>query len=511
MSIKKRGIAIFLFLLIVLIISKIDIVRAVNSLGRTTFAQMVPEDSGDNVLNMSYDEQTDSYKDSGVNENMEIRVYTNDTLLNLEGMYACLTYKVGDKFLVVSVSASGSGQCAELSAESNITINGFDYNYSEIKFYNHLNIDDLKGIYPASLVAVITENDSVEISDTFIKMNASTDGWFIGNDGGDPCFGIGTLWQVNESCSIESDADQKFDSYDIIKGPAEGHVNVTITQAYYPKNGDAQEITDMDKDYAIVGISYPNGTIIDSIITSVVNGSRSGPNPDNDSDDMVQLFHNTTSGLLHIIVNGIKTGEYNATPANTSLNITSLSILASQDDTKKIFEFVILNNGNYTANNISWSFKPGDGVEINTTTNIDSLAVGNRAFVYIEYNYTQRGDYSATASVTDGLSSYEKNITVHIPEVKVSSLTLLYNNSLQRIFGFTISNEISNTLMEVNWTFDTNDNNFISANQFFSLNTSEQAFIFIEYNYSSTGTYNVNATAINGSLKDSVNYTFTIT
>lgn len=139
------------------------------------------------------------------------------------------------------------------------------------------------------------------------------------------------------------------------------------------------------------------------------------------------------------------------------------------------------------------------------------LTPNKSSFVFVEYNYTQTGDFTPTASATSGSNQDSETLpTIDIPNIEASNLSLLYNDSTHRIFFFTISNMLSTPLTNVNWTFDTDDNNVISANQLFSLNASENALVFLEYNYSSAGTYNVNATAINGSLRDSTIYGFMI-
>lgn len=197
----------------------------------------------------------------------------------------------------------------------------------------------------------------------------------------------------------------------------------------------------------------------------------------------------------------------NATPSNLDVYGFSMYNVSS---THKIFQFMIKNiatNQNLTG--ISWSLNTGLGT-INSIYTYN-LTPNNFSFVFVEYNYTQTGDFTPIASATSGTNQDSETLpTIDIPDIEASNLTLLYNNSLNRIFTFTISNMLSSSLNSVNWTFKPGDGNTLSANQLFSLNSSENAFVFIQYNYSSTGTYTANATAINGSLRDSTYYTFTI-
>jgi len=82
---------------------------------------------------------------------------------------------------------------------------------------------------------------------------------------------------------------------------------------------------------------------------------------------------------------------------------------------------------------------------------------------------------------------------------------------MNRTFEFEIKNQLTVNLTGVSWQFDTKDNNLISSAENVNLAPDETMFVYFEYNFSSTGTYNVNATAINGSLIDSVNLSITIT
>ncbi|MEA2036035.1 MAG: hypothetical protein U9O94_00895 [Nanoarchaeota archaeon] len=201
---------------------------------------------------------------------------------------------------------------------------------------------------------------------------------------------------------------------------------------------------------------------------------------------------------------------YNFSYVPTKLEVYNFS-MTNLTSTYKIFEFMIKNvvdNENLTG--INWSLNTG--LETINSTYTFNLTPGDFSYVFVEYNYTQTGDFTPTASATDGTNQDSETLpTMDIPDIEASNLTLLYNDSTYRIFSFTITNMLTTQLTSVNWTFDTDDSNVISVNQLFSLNESKESFIFVEYNYSSAGTYNVNATAINGSLIDSTTYEFTIT
>jgi len=67
--------------------------------------------------------------------------------------------------------------------------------------------------------------------------------------------------------------------------------------------------------------------------------------------------------------------------------------------TLKIFEFVILNDGDTTVTDVEWWFDTNDSNRINSTSNT-SLSAGERAFVYIQYNFSDEGSYNVRANAT---------------------------------------------------------------------------------------------------------------
>jgi len=69
---------------------------------------------------------------------------------------------------------------------------------------------------------------------------------------------------------------------------------------------------------------------------------------------------------------------------------------------------------------------------------------------------------------------------------------------------------LQTNLTNVSWVFDTKNSNVINSTYPVTLQPSEEIFVYVQYNFTETGTFNVNATAINGSLSDSRNLTVII-
>ena len=192
----------------------------------------------------------------------------------------------------------------------------------------------------------------------------------------------------------------------------------------------------------------------------------------------------------------------------TNIDVNNLSVLY-EDSALKIFEFKIKNNANDTLTNINWSLNTG--IETIYAKQLINLTQNTDIFVLFSYNYTPTGDYTVTATATDSINQDSDSISIDIEDIGAGNLTGLYNSSRERIFEFFITNQLTSTLTNVSWQFDTKNGLMINSTENIILTPGETIFNYIKYNFTSAGTYNVNATAINGSLKDSANLTITIT
>ena len=101
-------------------------------------------------------------------------------------------------------------------------------------------------------------------------------------------------------------------------------------------------------------------------------------------------------------------------------------------------------------------------------------------------------------------------MTLDIKHIEAYNLSVVNESGSKRIFEFIIKNNLNTNLTNVNWTFDTKNSNVINNTISSIIQPSEQMFVYIDYNFTTAGTYNVNATAINGSLRDYRNLTIVI-
>ncbi len=182
-----------------------------------------------------------------------------------------------------------------------------------------------------------------------------------------------------------------------------------------------------------------------------------------------------------------------------NLSVTTLQELYSSG-TQKIFEFVILNNGDYNQSDINWTLDTGESV-INGTIN-STLEPSNDVFMYVDYNYSSYGDFSVNLTVNKENITISKNITIHVGDLIISDFSELYSSTTDRIFTFTISNNGNNNLSNINWSLETGEN-IIYAQQLVNLQPSEDVFVYVRYNYTTGGDYNVIANVTDGTNIDS--------
>ena len=135
--------------------------------------------------------------------------------------------------------------------------------------------------------------------------------------------------------------------------------------------------------------------------------------------------------------------------------------------------------------------------------------------MFANYNYTQSGSYTANATAKNGTLQDSEVIFVNIPSlllgIDVYNLNVLNATGTKRIFEFNVNNTLSTNLTNVSWTLDTKNSNIINNTIISLIEPLKPLFVYVDYNFTITGTFNVNATARNGSLIDSDNLTISVT
>jgi hypothetical protein len=184
----------------------------------------------------------------------------------------------------------------------------------------------------------------------------------------------------------------------------------------------------------------------------------------------------------------------------SDLIITNLTELHSSNK-DKLYEFKIKNNGSDTINNINWSL---DTEETTTYANyLTNLNVSEDIMVFFDYTFSGTGDFVINATAFDGASSYSKTINSSVTFIDVSDLAALNISGTKVLYEFIITNQMDTNLTNVTWTLNLGDNNSIDSSELIALFPNNNVFVYVDYTYSSSGSYEVNATAYNNTIQDS--------
>lgn len=216
-----------------------------------------------------------------------------------------------------------------------------------------------------------------------------------------------------------------------------------------------------------------------------------------DDNESFTVTANTHAGNL--------SASESITVGETPLEITSFTELYSMGR-EKIWQFVILNNGESNLTNIYWNISGIDN-PISSVYPIN-LTVNESILVYVQDNLTHYQEYTITAKAfTDTLSDTE-TLTTRGKELEVHNINTLYTNGLTKIFEFFITNTYTSAINNLNWSFDTGEE-IINSIYPFNLTASEDMQVMIENQYSSSGNYSINASVQNSDYYDSENKTIT--
>ncbi|MBI3037338.1 hypothetical protein HYY73_06355 [Candidatus Woesearchaeota archaeon] len=190
-----------------------------------------------------------------------------------------------------------------------------------------------------------------------------------------------------------------------------------------------------------------------------------------------------------------------------TLSLSSLKVLYS-NLSEKVFEFAINNSGD---NNISvnWTLNFGDGNVVSSVQNAN-LNSSKSLLVYVQHNYSAQGDYSIAATAQGGGLTASSSISTEVEYLGVSNFSVINSSGSLRTFEAYIRNYMTVNMTNVSWSLNTG-NGIVSSTSPITLQPQEEAFVFVAYNYTSTGTFAANFTAVNGSWSDVEALNVTIT
>lgn len=194
---------------------------------------------------------------------------------------------------------------------------------------------------------------------------------------------------------------------------------------------------------------------------------------------------------------GIEAGTDNCNPNCTLIASPNITIISLKDiysnNTFKVFEFVIKNNGGSALNITNWGMDFDDGnAVINSYT--FNLSVSEEMPVFVEYNYASTGRYVVIVNVTSENLSAFKDLNIDVGDLVITSLDYLYVDENTVVFEAIILNSGDFPINNINWSFNTGEDTHYAAS-LFTLSDNENISIVFENNYSSYGAKNYNFTA----------------
>src|SRR3989344_5588937 len=178
-----------------------------------------------------------------------------------------------------------------------------------------------------------------------------------------------------------------------------------------------------------------------------------------------------------------------------TFSVSAISVTLSElygSDTYRIFDLVIANNDTSSLNNVNWTFDTDNSNTI-AANQLVNLNVNENVSVYIAYNYSTRGQFTINATAFNETLKDSEILSITVSDLVVTEFDKIYLNQTEFIIEIIANNTGLNALTNINWTLNMNDSNIIKANSLFNLNSGENILIYVEYNYSSIGKYNVTA------------------
>lgn len=165
--------------------------------------------------------------------------------------------------------------------------------------------------------------------------------------------------------------------------------------------------------------------------------------------------------------------------------------------TDRIFEFRVLNNMNENITGLNWTLNTGESI-INGNSPV-TLKPQETAFVFVNYNYTNSGNYVVNASATNGTLYDDKTLSITVNasdyDIKLYNLTILNSSGTERMFEFLIQNTGSLNLTNIEWNMTVTGEAGVNGTQALNLTVNEIARVLVNYNYTTGGVHNVTAKA----------------
>ncbi len=260
---------------------------------------------------------------------------------------------------------------------------------------------------------------------------------------------------------------------------------------------------------AVSNIQWQIDTNDGNVINGTLNINSLAPN----EKAFVYVPYNfSTTGSYNVKANatGLSQSTALASSLSSDVGIGDLAISFANSDlnaNKAIFEIQAKNNLQVSLTNLNWSIATGDGQAVDSASPFASMRPNETVFIFADYEYGKGGTYNPIAFVTSNTYSDLKGIILSVKHIQAYNLSLLSQSINGSIFEFAIKNSLKSNLTNVSWTLDTKNGYVINSTITSLLQPSEIILLYAAYNFTSPGEYNVNGTAVNGSLSDYRNLT----
>ncbi len=209
------------------------------------------------------------------------------------------------------------------------------------------------------------------------------------------------------------------------------------------------------------------------------------------------MFYSNSTGILNLT-------NINIYHENTSTNEANLTIDKLQElrvvGKDVVYEIQILNGRSTTLENINWSLNISN--VITYASYLSNLTSNESLYVYFQHNYSSFGEFNVTVTAFNQNYNATKNLTSIIKAIEITGLKVLNSSGTIRQFEFLIKNRFNFTTSNISFILSTGISNVLSSLAI-NLTDTETIYVFTDYNYTSNGTYIVNATARNETYQDS--------
>ncbi len=220
-------------------------------------------------------------------------------------------------------------------------------------------------------------------------------------------------------------------------------------------------------------------------------------------------YNYSSEGQFLVTVNVSSPDNISASASNSyALDVSNVTVLYDDGQTQ-VIEFIVQNNGSESLENINWTFDTGESPIY--ASDLFNLSAGENMRIFVAHTYSGYGLFNAAATAAAGYAFDNETAQIKVKALQISNLSVLNSTGTDYVIEFYATNILFQDLTGVSWNFDTGNNVIINSTQNISLLPRETAFVYVNYNFSNSGTFNINVSVSNNSVSDWANKTIVVT